>query len=324
MDVLESGGGEIYLQNPDDVRVWMRDKKNRAHEVKIMEESEAVKKFVKDGAYLSYDLTGMVRGPLSLEREIIRQRKRNLWLAAKFTIMDTELLVGAGCVSKVDVGFLGTGKLLMKAVEEGKIKIIEWCNHTMALRHLAGAMGVPFLPTRAVMGSDVFKYSGAKVVTDPFTGTKVCLVPAVNPDAALIHVHQSDEYGNARVFGPSVTPYETAAASKRVILCAEEIIEEDDIRNHPHLTTIPSYMVDAVVKAPFAAHPGPCPGRYVADSKHMREFFTAQESEEAMGKYCEKYVYSVNSHMEYLDKRVGAEKLARLMSMERIREGYHA
>jgi glutaconate CoA-transferase subunit A len=86
-------------------------------------------------------------------------------------------------------------------------------------------MGIPFIPTRGMIGSDTFKYSGAKIVEDPFTKKPVCLIPAINPDVALIHVHESDVYGNGRVFGSSVSPFETAASSRKVILCAERIIQ---------------------------------------------------------------------------------------------------
>lgn len=323
VDVIEWGIGEYKLTDPDDFREWIRDNKRRDMVDKRMDEGEAIKKFVKDGDYVSYDLCGLIRGPMVLEREIVRQRKRNLWTAAKFTILDSEFLIGGGCVNKVDVGFAGVGKALYSAVEEGRVKTIDWDNGTLALRHLAGAMGVPFLPTRALMGTDTLKRSGAKVVRDPFTGKKICLVPAIHPDVALIHAHQSDEHGNARVFGASVSPYETAAASKRVIVCAEEIIDRGEVRKNPDETTIPYYMVDAVVEASFASHPGTCPGRYFIDVDHVTEFLRSQENADDLEKYYEKYVHSVENHAEYLERRVGKEKLLKLQQIETIREGYY-
>lgn len=323
MDVIESGKGEVRLTHPDEIRGWMREKKSKALKDKVMDEREAIKKFVNDGDYLCYDLCALIRGPAALEREVIRQKKRGLWLAAQFTILDTELLIGGGCVKKIDVGFAGVGRALYKAVEEGRVETVEWSNDTLAARFLAGAMGVPFMPTRALMGTDTFRFSGAKVIEDPFMKTKVCLVPALHPDVALIHVHQSDRYGNARIFGPKVAPYEKAAASKRVILCAEEIIDLEDVRRNPDETTIPYYMVDAVVNLPFGGHPGTCPGRYFIDIDHVTEFMSAQQSPDALEKYYEKYVFSVDSHAEYLDKRVGVSKLMRIQREERIKEGYY-
>jgi len=322
MQVLESGVGEILLRDVDDVRAWKREHKSRALVNKVMDEKEAVARFVHDGDYLSYDLSSMVRGPMSLEREIARQGRKNLWVAAKFTLLDTTILVGAGCVSKIDVGFVGLGRSLFAAIEKGEVQTIEWSNGTLALRHLAGAMGVPFLPTRALLGTDTFKHSAAKVVEDPFTGQKVCLVPAVNPDVAIIHVNQCDVYGNARVFGPSITPLETAMASKRVILSAEELVDTEEIRRNPGRTTIPYYLVDAVVVAPWGGHPGTVPGYYTFDAPHLDEFFAAARDAASLRKYLDQYVYGVKSHAEYIEL-IGRQRLQELKDAERIREGYH-
>jgi glutaconate CoA-transferase subunit A len=319
--VVESGQAQVLLQDVDDVRAWMRDHKSRALVDKRMSEQEAISRFVHDGAYLSYDLSSMVRGPASLEREIVRQGIRDLWLAAKFTLLDTTILVAGGCVSKIDVGFLGLGQTLFRAVEQGRVQVFDWSNGTLALRHLAGAMGVPFLPTRALGGTDTFKHSGAKLVEEPFTGKRVVLVPAVNPDVAIIHVNQADVYGNARIFGPSITPLETAMASKRVILSTEEIIDGEMIRRSPDRTTIPYYLVDAVVLAPYGAHPGTCPGLYAYDAEHLDEFFAAT-TDEVMQTYLDRYVYGVASHEEYLEV-IGIERLLSLREAERIREGYY-
>ena len=305
----------------DEVRQWKRDKKTRKLKDKVMSEQEAVSSFVHDGDYISYDLSSMVRGPMSLEREIVRQRKKDLWIAAKFTLLDTSLLVGGGCVSKIDVGFAGLGRPLFRAIEEGRVKTVDWSNGTLALRHMAGAMGVPYLPTRALGGTDTFKHSGAKMVKDPFTQKTVTLVPAVFPDAAIIHVNQCDRYGNARVFGPSITPVETAMASRRVILSTEELIPTEEIKRNPGLTTIPYYVTDAVVVAPWGGHPGTCPGWYAYDAENLDEFFSAQNDED-MKKYLDKYVFSVKNHNEYLEL-IGIERLMKLKEIETIREGYH-
>jgi acyl CoA:acetate/3-ketoacid CoA transferase alpha subunit len=321
VEVLESGKGEFLKSDMDEVREWMNAKKSRALVNKVIDEHEAVKRFVSDGDYLSYDLSSMVRGPMSLEREIIRQGKKDLWLAAKFTLLDSTILVAGGCVSKIDVGFAGLGRPLFEAIEKGMVKTVDWSNGTLALRHLAGAMGVPFLPTRALLGTDTFKHSGAKVVEDPFTGKKICLVPAINPDVAIIHVNQCDEFGNSRIFGPSIAPLETAMASKRVIVSTEEIISNDQVRKNPGKTTIPYFLVDAVVHAPYGAHPGTVPGLYSYDSENLDEFFAAKDLEELKG-YLDKYVYNVDSHEQYLEK-IGSDTLEKLLKGESIREGYY-
>jgi glutaconate CoA-transferase subunit A len=319
---LESGEGEYITPDPDGARAWMREQKSRELKSKIMSERKAVSKYVEDGFYISYDLSSMVRGPMALEREIVRQRRRNLWIAAKFTLLDTTLLVAGGCVSKIDVGFAGLGRTLFSAIENAEVEVFDWSNGTLALRHLAGAMGVPFLPTRALMGTDTFKHSGAKVVEDPFTGKRICLVPAINPDIAIIHVNQCDEYGNSRIFGPSVAPVETAMASKRVIISTEELISTDEIRSRPWQTNIPYYLVDAVVHTPFGAHPGTVPGLYTYDTKHLEEFLGARDKSEVEA-YLEKYIHNVEDHSAYLELIGGEGMLAKLKQGETYKEGYY-
>lgn len=323
MDVFQAGIGEFSVADPDELRAFMRTEKRRTLVDKVMPEAEAVRRYVQDGDYVSFDFSSFTRGPASLVREIIRQQKRHLWFAAKFTLLETTLLAVGGCLRGVDVGFLGLGHLIGRWVEEGRIRVTEWTNGTLMLRHLAGAMGVPFLPTRSLLATDTLTHSGAKVVQDPFTDRPIALVPAVNPEVGLVHVHQCDIYGNARCFGPGVSPLETAMASKRTIISTEEIITTDDIRKEPSKTTIPYYMVDAVVYAPFGCLPGGTQGIYEMDIAHFLEFMSASHDEQKMAAYLEKYVYSVASHVEFLEKRVGVARLLELKRQAMIKEGYH-
>ena len=299
----------------------MRDRKRRDFVDKTTTAREAVSRLVEDGDYVSFDFSSYTRGPLGLIREIIRQRRRNLWYCAKFTLMESTLLVAAGVVSKIDVGFMGLGDTLNRAVERGEVQVSEWTNGTLTLRHLAGAMGVPFLPTRALLGTDTLRYSGAKVIRDPFTGKPIALVPALNPDVGLVHVHQADIYGNARCFGPGVQPLETAMAARKVIISTDEIIDHDDIRKDPGRTTIPYYLVDAVVYAPYGAYPGGLPGVYEMDVDHFGEYFLL-ERQGRLGEYLRKYIDSVASDEEMLEQRVGLGRLSELRRRAVIKEGY--
>jgi acyl CoA:acetate/3-ketoacid CoA transferase alpha subunit len=323
IELLASGVGEYRLQDPDALRAWMRDRKRREFADKTTTAQEAVSRLVEDGDYVSFDFSSYTRGPLGLIREIIRQRRRNLWYCAKFTLMESTLLVAAGAVSRIDVGFMGLGDTLNRAVERGEVQVSEWTNGTLTLRQLAGSMGVPFLPTRALLGTDTLRYSGAKVISDPFTGKPIALVPALNPDVGLVHVHQADVYGNARCFGPGVQPLETAMASRKVIVSTDEIIDPDDIRKDPGRTTLPYYLVDAVVYAPFGAYPGGLPGVYEMDFDHFGEYF-GLERQGRLHEYLEKYVYSVGSHEEMLEQRVGLRRLSELRRRAIIKEGYSA
>lgn len=322
MEVLAAGVGEFKPPNPDELREWVRNHKQRKAVEKVVTEQEAISRLVSDGDYVAYDQNVASRGPASLFREIIRQRKKNLWVCAKFSWSDVTLLVAGGCVSKVDVGWLETGPVVNQALQKGEIELIEWSNGALSYRLLAGAMGVPFLPMRYLGGTDAFARSGAKLVEDPYLGKPICVVPALNPDVGIVHVHQCDVYGNARVFGAGVAPLEIAMASKKLIISTEEIIENEAIRRQPQRTTIPYYFVDAVVVAPFGTYPGSVPGLYSSDIQHMLEFVGAQ-AQGKMDEYLEKWVYGVASHEEMLEQRVGVKKLLQLRQEETIREGYY-
>ena len=322
MKVLETGTGTFKPPDPDGFRYHVRDHKERRLVSKLMSEQEAIERFVADGDYVSYDCNLWNRGPAALMREVIRQRKRDLWIAAKFTAHDATLLVAAGCVNRIDVGWMEVGRVIQEAMAAGRVQLFEWSNGALAYRHLAGALGVPFLPLRYLGGTDVFRSSGAKLVEDPYTGQQVCLVPALNPDVALVHVNQCDEFGNARIFGAGIAPVETAMAARKVVLSTEEIIDNEEIRRHPQQTRIPFYTVDAVVHTPFGGYPGSVPGLYRADVSHLMEFAVAQVQGK-MEEYLEKWVFSVSSNAEMLEKRVGKEKLEQMRADETIREGYY-
>jgi len=323
MQVVAEGAAEYFPVDPDGFRAYVRDNKNRALTSKLMSARDAVSRFVADGDYLVYDCNYFQRGPSTLLREIIRQEKRDLWICGKFSYVDVGLLVGAGCATKADCGFFWPGAAIDNAIREGRLQVYEYSNVVMTLRLQAGAMGLPFLPVRSFGGTDGFEYSGAKLVEDPFTGKPITLVPALNPDVAVIHVQQADVYGNARVFGTGIAHEESAMASKKVIISAEEIIDTEEIRRDPGRTSIPYYVVDAVVHAPFGAWPGNCGGYYGSDTPAVIETFAAI-ARDAVGEYVAKYVTPFEDDQQMFDSLIGQERLERLRANETIKDGYTA
>lgn len=322
METIEQGTAEIRFTHPDAFRAWVRQHKRREMVEKLVSEREAIARFVADGDYLAYDFSSLTRGPQALVREIIRQRRKDLWVCAEFTLHETALLVGGGCAGRIDVGFLGYGSYIGRAVTEGRVRAFDWTNGTLASRILAAARGVPFMPVRSLLGTDTLRYSGARVVTDPFTGDPICLVPALNPDVCLLHVHQADLFGNARIFGTNLFALEAAMAGKKVILSTEEIIEPLEFRKDPARTTIPYFLVDAVVHLPFGAYPAGVQAHYELDLEHI-DTLNAIQSEEQMQAYLAEYVYGVQDHAEFLDKKVGWRRLQALTRRATTREGYH-
>ncbi len=322
MEIILEGKGELF-QKPDieGFRKFIKEKKNRGFVEKLMDEKEAVEKFVNDGDYIGFELYGTVRAPMSIVREIVRQGKKNLRVAGQ-GLMDVDFLLAADLVESLDLTYVGyevfgISPVLRRACESGKVKVTEWSNAGITWRFKAASIGVPFIPVRSMLGSDTFNYSAAKVAICPFTGMKVCLLPALILDVGVIHVHKADVYGNAIIEGISGFAFEMARASKRLIISAEEIVETQEIRKYPERVIIPYFLVDAVVHAPFGSHPGEMVYLYERDEEHLKEMLKKFETPEGTKEYLEEWIYSCKNHEEYLEK-VGTKKLLKLMK-EKIR-----
>ena len=327
MDVLEEGKGELLAwHDPDEHRRWILENKSRSLEDKQMSLKAAVDKFVQDGNYIAMGGFGHIRVSMAGIYEMIRQRKRNLIMAGKTAVHDIDILVASGCVNRVEVAYSfahelrGLSPASRRAVEEGKVKVLaEISNAGFQWRFKAAAMGLPFIPTRVMLGTDTFKYSSAKVVKDPFSGKPICLLPACYPDVVFMHVHRCDKFGNCQIDGIMIEDFELARAARRLIITTEEIIDEEIIRNEPWRTVIPFYLVDAVVEVPYGSHPGNMPYLYYSDEEHMAEWLKLSRSPEGVKQYLEKYVYGVKNFEEYLELIGGVKKLNYLKRVEQLR-----
>jgi acyl CoA:acetate/3-ketoacid CoA transferase alpha subunit len=325
MDILQSGTGELIQPfDLDEFREWNRTQKSRKLVDKIMTEQEAVSKFVYDGCYIGTELYGTVRAPMSLAREVVRQGKKDLRVCGQ-GVLELDLWLAAGIVKALDITYIGlevygTSSALRRAVESGQVeKCVEWSNGAITWRMKATAMGVPFLPTRSMLGTDTLAYSAAKVIEDPFTGIKVALLPALVLDVALIHVHRADKYGNCQIEGISGFAAEMARACKRLIISAEEIISTEEIRKNPDQTIIPYYLVDAVVHAPYGSHPGEMAYMYGRDEPGIKEWVEMSKTADGAKEYLDKYVYGLKNHDEYL-KLIGEDKLQDCENLRERRE----
>ena len=307
MQILESGIGEmIQPYDLDEFREWNRTKKSRKLTDKRMSEQEAIAQFVYDGCYIGTELYGTVRCPMSLAREVVRQGRKDLRVCGQ-GVLELDLWLAAGMIKKLDITYIGlevygTTAALRRAVESGQVETcVEWSNASISWRMKAAAMGVPFLPTRSMLGTDMLKYSAAKVVADPFTGIKVALLPALILDVAIIHVHRADKHGNCQIEGISGFALEMSRACKRLIISTEEIIPTDEIRKYPDQTMIPYYLVDAVVHAPFGSHPGEMAYVYGRDEPGIKEWVETSKTDEGAREYLDKFIYNLKDHNEYLE-----------------------
>lgn len=316
MEVIQSGLGKL-IQAPDlnAFREWNRNKPKGLVD-KRMTEVEAVSRLIHDGDYIGTELYGSVRCPMSVVYEIVRQGVKDLRIAGQ-GVYELDMLLAAGLVKEVDITYIGlevygVSNCFRRAVESGQVETcVEWSNAAFTWRLKAAAMGVPFIPVRSMLGTDTFEYSAAKIVQDPFSGERVCLVPALILDVGIIHVHRADRYGNAQIDGISGFAAELARASKTLIVSAEKIVDTEEFRRQPDRTIIPYYLVDAVVEAPFGSHPGEMCYLYERDEAMIKEWVSAAEDPTTTQGYLDKYIYDVKDYQEYLEL-VGPDRLQAL------------
>lgn len=326
MEILAEGEGELVgWRDPDENRAWIRDNKPRGLTDKRMSVAEAVGQFIHDGDFLAIGGFGHIRIPMAVLYQIIREKRRNLAIAGKTAVHDVDVLIGAGCVSKVDCAYAfghelrGLSPAGRRAVESGQVKVVtEMSNGGFQWRFLAGMMGIPFIPVRSLVGTDTFEKSSAKLVRDPWSGKPIVLLPAAYPDVALFHVPRCDKYGNAQIDGILAEDFELARAARRVIISTETIIEEEEIRRDPRQTAIPFYVVDAVCEVPYGAHPTQMPYQYFFDEAHIHEWLTVSKTDEGTRAYLQKYVFDVADFDEYLERVGGLRRLSLLSRIEKL------
>lgn len=322
-----SGNGPLFMDpNPDAARAFFRQKKGALTD-KVMSVSDAVSRFVNDGDYLGSGGFGTNRIATAILHEIVRQGKSDLGFAGHTTTHDFQILAagnrkGEKLLSRVDAAYIvglearGLSPQARRVMQSGDVAVCEWTNYALACRFQAAAMGVPFLPARNMFGSDTFERSAAKELDCPFTGQKVVAVPALYPDVSVIHVHESDCFGNCRIYGITMADLELARASKRVLISTEKIVDTEAIRERPYDTVIPSFCVDAVCEVPFGSYPGNMPNLYFSDEDHLKAWMVAETDDAALDAFLEKYIYGVSTFSEYLALCGGEERLAFLRAQE--------
>ena len=322
MNVIDQGIGKIFTDpDADKARAFFRTK-SRKLESKVMSVKEAVEKFVHDGDYLTLGGFGANRVPIAVAHEIVRQGRKNMGFAGHTSTHDFQILCAGEVFNKLDVAYIvglearGLSPNARRYMESGKVEVSEWTNYSLSVRFKAAAAGVSFYPSRNIMGTDTFKYSGAKIIECPFTGTKYAAMPALYPDVSAIHVHESDIYGNCRARGITVSDFDVARASKRLIITCERLISNDEIRRDPSYTVIPYWCVDAVCQVPYGSYPGNMYAEYFSDEEHIREWMKVEEDPVEFKKFLEKNIYSCKDHFEYIEKNGGIHKLLKLRDKE--------
>ncbi len=328
MEILSEGLGELVgWHDPDEAREWVLKNKSRELKEKLITAKEAVERFVHDGDYIASGGFGHVRVSMVMIYEMIRQKKCNLTMAGKTAVHDLDVLIGSCCVNRVEPAYSfghelrGLSPAGKRMVESGECKVVaEISNAGYQWRFLAGMMGLPFIPSRTLLGTDTLKYSSFKTAKDPYTGKPIVLIPAAYPDVAFIHVHRCDVYGNAQIDAIAVEDFELARCARRLIITTEEIVSNEVIRDEPWRTVIPFFCVDAVVEAPYGSHPCQMPGAYFYDEEHISEWLASAKTAEGVQAYLQKYVFGAADFEEYLERCGGIRKMNYLKRRECMRE----
>ena len=290
--------------------------RDRSLREKVMSLEEACR-FVQDGDQVALGGSTASRTPMAMIWALIRARKKNLAVSRSIVSTEGDLLFASGASRRILTSWFSQGIVwgvsrVMRSYTESKRAVFEeWSHMSIGLRYRAGAMGVPFLPMRSMMGSDVAgRLLDLREMDCPFTGEKLLLVPALNPDVALIHVQRCDPYGNAQIDGLLFMDVDIAMAANRVILTTERIVSNDQIRRAPDQTKIPFFAVEAVVEVPYGCAPHECFGAYEPLFPHM-DFYaelTRKNPEAGVKEYLDRFYYGPKSWTEYLNL-VGLEPL---------------
>ncbi|MFH1908698.1 MAG: CoA-transferase [Chloroflexota bacterium] len=283
---------------------------------KLIPLSEAISIYVLDGdTFYAAGFTHLI--PFAAGHEIIRQRKRDLTLARATPDLIYDQMVAAGCARKVIFSYMGNPgvgslRIVRAEIEAGRLDWEEYSHFGMISRLQAGAAGLPFMPMNQTGATDLERVNPLiQRVTDPYSGKEVIVVPALNPDVAIVHVQRADRDGNAHLWGIIGEQKESAFAAKKVILTAEEIVDETVIRSDPNRTLIPGFIVSAVCHLPYASHPSYAQGCYDRDNEFYLEWDKISADPQTVRAYLDEWVYGVKDRHEYWQK-LGPEVHKRL------------
>ena len=282
---------------------------------------EAVSRFIEDSDSIVMGAALEAAIPFAVGHEIIRQGKKDLTLIGPISDMLFDQIIGSGCAKKVIAAWvgnviMGVGYNLRRAIEEGiprKIEIEDYTNFAITLALQAGALGIPFIPTKSLLGTGMMSEGMFfKEMDCPYTKEKLALVPALKPDVSIVQAQRADEEGNTHFWGGSGVTKEAALAARKVLVVVEEIVSKKVIQRDPNRTLIPGFLVSAVVAEPWGAHPSPMQGYYNRDHEKYMAYHQESRDREEYLKWLGKWVLRVRDREEYL-KLLGEEKMKSLL-----------
>jgi glutaconate CoA-transferase subunit A len=292
---------------------------------------------VPDGATISFGGFTTQRHPMAFVYELIRLRRRRLYLFGHSGGSDWDILIGAGCVQRVEAAYVadeafGTiGPRWRLAIQRGQIEWEDYSNFAMVSRFTAGAMGVPFIPVRSLLGSDVLardSLTPEQRAADPRTASKkahvmaspfnpedqVVLLPAIRTEFAVLHVQKATPSGIVRIEGQDFADFQQGLCADVVIVCAEEIVADDVLRREPERNRLPYFAVRHVCHVPYGAHPFAVYRYYDYDPWQLKRYHDCAADDDAFAAYLDTYVYGVRDHAAYLEAIGGPARLSALQA----------
>jgi glutaconate CoA-transferase subunit A len=274
---------------------------------------------VKAGQLVALGGLWFHNNPCAAVRELARQQVRDLRIvAAPPSSYAVDLLIGAGCVTQATVGHvsfehLGFAPNFRRAAQEGSVRIIDADEATILGGLMATVEHLESHPVTSVKGTDIGRSFAA-----PRNRDGIVAPIAMRPDVCILHAQEGDIYGNVRDLGTPFCDPLFAKASKYVIVTVERIVDNLSIRENPHRTTIPGYLVDAVVETPFGAHPCSSHGVYVHDEVSISAYIKAGVNADAWRReYFGPYVEEPASLEAYIQRVGGAERILALSEVVR-------
>ncbi len=265
--------------------------------------------------------------PFAAGHEMIRQELENLTLIGPISDMLFDQLIGAGRVQTVRAAWVGnvsagSGYCFRRAVEAGELEMEDHSNFSLALSLEAGRLGVPYLPTRSLLGTDILKENDNLIQTeDPIGGEPVVLVPAIRPDWAVVHVQRADDRGNAHMWGNTGVSHQAIGAANRIIVIAEELVSSEVIKSDPNRVAITHERVGAVVECPGGAHPSPVSGYYNRDHDHFLDYHDETKTEDGFRTWAAEWIHGVSDRAEYMDRSGGPPDISRPSYAEEVPYG---
>lgn len=305
---------------------------------KLVTMRAAIADLVPDGASVALGLQMEQMIPFAAGHEIMRQKRRGLTLIGPISDVLFDQLIAAGCADGIIAAWVGNVMMgsaynFRRAVEQGGLKVVNLSNFTVALALQAAAMGVPFLPTRTALGSDVARDNNFFAEIDSPFGEmqsdesathpggrgrpprrgqgKLHAVRALTPDVAIVHLQRADREGNAHCWGNFGVMIEAIRAARQVIVVAEEIVDAEKIASDPNRTVIPGFLVNAVVECRYGAHPSPVQGYYKRDNSFFRQYHEQTKTNADSEAWLQRWVYNVADRRAYVNQ-LGACRIEEL------------